>query len=190
MKKTLMALIAGCALVAGAAAPVLCADIVGTVHDADGNVVSGVEVSTSTQDGKSIGSAVTDSQGNYKINGVPSGLYYITLIPPSGSNLSGQSVASYVGGSGLTVNWGVAPGREPMASAMPGTHYKNAGPAGSALAYHSKPLGPVASDPVPSAQATPNCYFDFDGNCLACCQLFPNDPRCAGATSMKTPHCP
>ncbi len=140
MNKTLMALIAGCALALGFCRPALCADIVGTVLDANGNAVPGVKVSTSTQDGQSIGSAVTDGQGDYAIDGVSSGLYYITLTPPAGSDLRGQSVASYVGGMGLTVNWGVAPGREPVASAMPGINNSNPGP--SAIAFASKPKKP------------------------------------------------
>src|SRR5258708_40172182 len=119
MKKTLMALIAGCALLAGASAPALCADIVGTVLDANGNAVRGVMVSTSTRDGRNVGSAVTDGQGDYAINDVSSGLYYISLAPPAGSSVRGQSVASYVGGTGPTVNWGVAPGREAVPPAMP-----------------------------------------------------------------------
>jgi hypothetical protein len=140
MKKTLLALIAGCALVAGTAGPALCADIVGTVLDANGRAVAGVNVSTSTQDGQGIGSAVTDGQGDYTINDVSSGLYYITLAPPAGSDLRGQSVASYVGGNGLTVNWGVAPGRAPVATAMPGVSNNN--PGISAIASASKPVHP------------------------------------------------
>ena len=140
MKKTLMALIAGCALVAGAGSRALCADIVGTVLDANGRAVPGVKVSTTTQDGQSIGSAFTDGQGGYAIDGISSGLYYVTLNPPAGSDLRGQSVASYVGGNGLTVNWGVASGREPVASAMPGTTNNNPGP--SAIAFANGPKKP------------------------------------------------
>jgi hypothetical protein len=139
MKKTLMALIAACALVAGASAPAPCADIVGTVLNANGNAVPGVVVSTRTRDGQNVGSAVTDGQGDYAINDVSSGLYYITLAPPSGSDLRGQSVASYVGGTGLTVNWGVAPGRAPVATAMPGV---NNHPGTSLIASASKPVDP------------------------------------------------
>lgn len=95
----------------GAVSAALCAEIVGTVLDANGNTMPGVKVSTSTQNGQIIGSAVTDHQGDYAINDVSSGLYYVTLNPPAGSGLRGQSVASYVGGTGLTVNWAVAPGR-------------------------------------------------------------------------------
>jgi hypothetical protein len=148
MNKTLIAVIAGGALVAGAVTPALSAEIVGTVLDAKGNAVPGVKVSTSTQDGQSIGSAVTDGQGGYAINDISSGLYYITLSPPAGTDLRGQSVASYVGGMGLTVNWGVAPGREPVASAMPGVN--NSNPGISAIASASKP-----KDPPPGCKGMP-----------------------------------
>jgi len=153
MKKTLMALIAGCALVAGAGAPALCADIVGTVLDANGNAVRGVMVSTSTRDGQRIGSAMTNGQGDYAIDDVSAGLYYITLAPPAGSDLRGQSVASYVGGTGLTVNWGVAPGRAPVATAMPGV--TNNSPGLSAIASASKPVDPPPGCGVNGGTTTP-----------------------------------
>jgi carboxypeptidase family protein len=148
MKKTLVALIAGCALAAGTAAPVLCADIVGTVQNANGYAVPGVTVSTRTTDGQNVGTAITDSQGNYTIDGVATGLYYITLTPPPGSDLLGQSAASYVGDPGLTVNWGVAPGRPSVAMAMPGT--TNSNPGVGKLAQASGP-----KDPPPGCMGMP-----------------------------------
>ena len=89
--------------------------------DANANAVQDVQVSTSTQDGQSVGSAVTKGRGDYAINDVTSGLSYITLNPPAGTDLRGQSVASYVGGMGLTVNWGVAPGRDRWPRRCPGS---------------------------------------------------------------------
>jgi hypothetical protein len=145
MKKSLMALIAGCALAVGVCAPALCAEIVGTVQDANGNAVPGVKVSASTPNGQSIGSAVTDGQGGYAINGVSSGLYYIVLTPPAGSDLGGQNAASYVGDMGLTVNWAVAPGRQALASAMPGTTNNN--PGSSVIAGASLPVASSDSSP-------------------------------------------
>ncbi|HEV3112935.1 MAG TPA: carboxypeptidase-like regulatory domain-containing protein [Candidatus Binataceae bacterium] len=140
MNKLFVVLTAGCALLAAAISPAPCAEIVGTVLDANGNAVPGVRVSTTTQDGQRIGDAVSDGQGAYAIDDVSSGLYYITLAPPAGSDLHGQSVASYVGGTGLTVNWAVAPGREPVAAAMPGVNNDN--PGISAIAAASKPHHP------------------------------------------------
>ncbi len=148
MKRTSMALIAGFALMVGAASAALCAEVVGTVLDANGNAVPGVKVSTSTRDGQPIGSAITDGQGDYAIDDVSSGLYYLTLNPPAGSDIRGQSVASYVGGMGLTVNWAVAPGREPVASAMPGVTNKN--PGIGAIASAAKP-----KDPPPGCKGMP-----------------------------------
>jgi hypothetical protein len=84
-------------------------------------------VTTTTPAGQNIGSAVTDAQGRYAINGVSSGLYYIMLTPPAGANFGSQNAASYVGDPGLTVNWSVASGRQALATAMPGTTNNNPG---------------------------------------------------------------
>jgi Carboxypeptidase regulatory-like domain len=138
VNRTLIALITGCTLAMGFGGSALGADIVGTVRDANGNALPGLQLSTSTQDGQRIGSAVTDGRGDYVINNVSSGLYYITIAPPAGSNLPGQSVASYVGGMGLTVNWAVAPGREPIASAMPGINKNDPDPSAIAFADSDK----------------------------------------------------
>lgn len=148
MNKLFVGLIAGSALVAAAISSALCAEIVGSVLDANGNAVPGVKLSTTTQDGRRIGNAITDDQGAYAIDGMSSGLYYITLAPPAGSALLGQSVASYVGDRGMTVNWAVAPGREPLASAMPGVH--NGNPGISAIAAASK-----KDDPPPGCKGMP-----------------------------------
>jgi hypothetical protein len=64
----------------------------------------------------------------------------------------------------------VAPGREPVASAMPGTTTNTAsGP--STLA--------VASDDEESRE----CQKDFE--CEECCKKFPKDPRCIPQKSKK-----
>jgi hypothetical protein len=148
MKKSVLALIAGCALTVGAVSAALCAEIVGNVLDASGNAVPGVRVSTTTRDGQAVATAVTDGQGDYAIGDLSSGLYYVTLSPPAGSDVRGQSVATYVGGTGLTVNWAVAPGRAPVASAMPGVTNNNPG---IAIAAASKPADP----PPPGCQGMP-----------------------------------
>jgi len=148
MKKSLLALIVGCALMLGAVSAALCAQIVGTVLDASGNAVPGVRVSTTTRGGQPIAAAVTDGQGDYAIDDISSGLYYLTLNPPAGSDVHSQSVATYVGGTGLTVNWAVAPGRAPVASAMPGVTNNNPG---IAIAAAAKPKDP----PPPGCKGMP-----------------------------------
>jgi len=142
MKKTLMALIAGCAVLVGVSSRAVCADIVGTVLDASGSAVSGAMVSITTQDGLNTGSAITDAQGNYAIDNISSGLYHITLAPPAGAGARGQAVASYVGDMGQTVNWAVAPGREAVAFAMPGITKANPDLSGVAVASDSKDSPP------------------------------------------------
>jgi Carboxypeptidase regulatory-like domain len=145
MKKSLMALIAGCAFAAATCAPALCANIVGTVLNANGNAVPGATVSATTPNGQNVGSAVTNGQGAYSIDGVTSGLYYIMLTPPAGSNLVGQNAASYVGDTGLTVNWSVAPGRQALASAMPGITNISSGPS----SFNAVPLASNSSSIPP-----------------------------------------
>ena len=120
MKRSIIAFAAACLLALGLTTPSFCQDLVGTVVDQDGHAVSGAKIVTQSPDGQPIGSAVSDANGQYQINGVNAGEYFITLAP-AGTAGQGQTVASYVGNGGLTVNWAVAPGVAPVASAKAGT---------------------------------------------------------------------
>jgi hypothetical protein len=155
MKKSVLALIAGCALTVGAVSAALCAEIVGTVLNASGNAVPGVRVSTTTREGQPVAAAVTDGQGDYAIGDLSSGLYYVTLSPPAGSDVHSQSVATYVGGMGLTVNWAVAPGRAPVASAIPGVTNNNPGIAIAAASKPADPPPPGCKDELPGPPCGP-----------------------------------
>lgn len=120
MRRSIIAFAATCLLALGLSAPSFCQDLVGTVVDQDGHAVSGAKIVTQSPDGQPIASAVSDANGQYQIVGVNAGEYFITLAP-AGTAGQGQTVASYVGNGGLTVNWAVAPGVAPVASAKAGT---------------------------------------------------------------------
>ncbi|MGO9061616.1 MAG: carboxypeptidase-like regulatory domain-containing protein [Candidatus Binataceae bacterium] len=119
MSRSIVVLVAACLLAVGMTTPSFSQDLAGTVVDQDGHAVSGAKIITQTPDGQTIGSATSDSQGQYQIDGVNAGEYFITLAPAAAAG-QGQTVASYVGNGGLTVNWAVAPGVAPVASAKAG----------------------------------------------------------------------
>jgi len=120
MKRSIIVFAAACLIALGLTTPSFCQDLVGTVVDQDGHAVSGAKIVTQSPDGQPIGSAVSDSTGQYQIAGVGAGEYFISLAP-AGTAGQGQTVASYVGNGGLTVDWAVAPGVAPVASAKAGT---------------------------------------------------------------------
>ena len=119
MNKLLLVLAAGCALAIGFSLPAFSGDIVGTVMDANGNPLQGVQVIVKAQDSQMTGAAITNQTGQYEIGGLNSGRYYITL-DPKGTNLTGQTVESNLNDNGLTVNWAASPGRQAIATAQPG----------------------------------------------------------------------
>jgi hypothetical protein len=120
MKRSIIVFAAACLLAWGMTTAGFSQDLVGTVVDQDGHAVSGAKIVTQSPDGQPIGSAISDSNGQYQINGVNAGEYFVTLAP-AGTAGQGQTVASYVGNGGLTVNWAVAPGVAPVASANAGS---------------------------------------------------------------------
>jgi hypothetical protein len=125
MKKTLLGLAAGCALVSVGSFAVA-ADIVGTVVDASGLAVNGFKVSVADQSGQIAGNAITDLQGRYVIGGLRPGQYDIKLDPAT-ANLKGDTAVSYVNAKGLTVDWAVGPSRQAIATARPGTQQSTIG---------------------------------------------------------------
>jgi Carboxypeptidase regulatory-like domain len=154
MRTSILALVVGCLFAIGAGSQALCEDLVGTVVNRDGHAVQGVKIITHARDGQPTGSAVSDVQGQYSIADLQPGEYFITLDPGS-TNVQGQTVASYVGNAGLTVNWSVAMGLAPLASAQPGVQFAAASPAGS----NALPVGSTAlsksSDPPPGCKGMP-----------------------------------
>jgi hypothetical protein len=120
MKRSIIVFAAACLFALGINTPGFSQDLVGTVVDQDGHAVSGAKIVTQDPGGQTIGSTTSDSNGQYQINGVNAGEYLITMAP-AGTAGQGQTVAGYVGNGGLTVNWAVAPGIAPVASAKAGT---------------------------------------------------------------------
>ena len=119
MSRSIVVLIAAPVLALAIAAPAICEDLVGTVADRGGQAVQGVKIIAQSKDGTTQ-AATTDANGQYRIAGLDPGQYFITL-DPAGNGVQGQTVASYLGNSGLTVDWSVASGVSPLASAQPGT---------------------------------------------------------------------
>jgi hypothetical protein len=92
------------------------------------------------------GAAITDQQGQYEIQGLTSGEYYVTLDPKA-SNIPGQTVVTNLNDNGLTVNWAASPGRQPIATAQPGIHQ----------AWASNLSASAASDSANGDNSPPGC---------------------------------
>ncbi len=125
MSGSVLRLIAGGVMALAVATPAICQDLVGTVADSDGQAVQGVKIIANRRDGQITEAATTDASGQYRIPGLAPGEYLITL-DPAGTGVQGQTVVSYLGKPGLTVNWSVAAGLSPLASAQPGTQLASA----------------------------------------------------------------
>ena len=145
MSRSFLSLIAGCLLALAIATPAICEDLVGTVAGSNGQAVQGVKIIATSRNGQITEAATTDASGQYQIAGLTPGQYLITL-DPAGTGVQGQTVASYLGQPGLTVNWSVSPGLSPLASARPGTQLAAAGSVSSATAAMTA-----------SSQAPPGC---------------------------------
>jgi carboxypeptidase family protein len=146
MHRSLLALISTCALAMAIASPAICEDLVGTVANSAGHAVQGVKIVARSADGKISEAATSDAGGRYRIAGLGPGRYFITL-DPAGTGVQGQTVASYLGSTGLTVNWSVGPGISPLASAAPGAQL------GAPTSVSVAGAVPLAS----SGEDTPGC---------------------------------
>jgi hypothetical protein len=132
-----------------APAPATCGDLVGTVANGNGQAVQGVKVIVHSSDGQITEAATTDASGQYIISGLDSGQYLITL-DPAGTGFQGQTVAGYLGEAGLTVNWSVASGTSPLASAQPGVQLTSASTVSTSSAATT-----ASSDPPPGCNGMP-----------------------------------
>jgi hypothetical protein len=93
--------------------------VAGTVVDAQGNPVAGVQITVKDANGNIVGQAVTDPGGQYTVSNLPAGQYTLTLDPLK-TGFQGNTVVAFVGGEGLTVNWTVATNAAAIAAAAPG----------------------------------------------------------------------
>ena len=83
------------------------ANLVGTVLDAAGNPVQGIEITAKDPTGKIIGQSVTDAKGQYILKKLPVGEYDLTLDPKN-TGYQGATVVTSMVKEGLTVNWTVS----------------------------------------------------------------------------------
>ena len=98
----------------------LCADVVGTVSDVQGNPVQGVQITVQTPAGNVVAKAVTSTNGKYQIVGLNPGTYDCSLNPQHTGFKAGTAV-SYLDPKGLTLNWKVSTVASAIALASPGT---------------------------------------------------------------------
>ncbi len=129
--------------------PALGEDLVGTVADRDGRAVAGAKVVVHGADGAASGAATTDARGQYVISGLAPGQYFITLDAADGG-MQSQTVASYLGATGLTVNWSLSSAASPLASAQPGIQLTSAASINAGPAVMS-----AKADPPPGCKGKP-----------------------------------
>ncbi|MGH9352587.1 MAG: carboxypeptidase-like regulatory domain-containing protein [Terriglobia bacterium] len=113
-------------LILGTASLALCADIVGTVADANATPVQGVQIQVKNSSGKIFGAAVTDKTGHYHIAKLNPGQYEYALNTLNTGFKAGTAV-SYLPSNGLTLNWKLSKANVAIALAHPGTQTVVAG---------------------------------------------------------------
>jgi len=104
----------------------LCADIVGTVSDTQGNPVAGVQIAAQTVAGKVVAQVLTQADGKYKIPGLDTGTYDCKLNPLK-TGFKGGNASAQLGSKGLTINWKLSPTAPAIALAGEGTEVALAG---------------------------------------------------------------
>lgn len=104
---------------ASAASSVLCADIVGTVLDAEGNRVKGIEIAALRPTGQIAGHAVTNAGGDYRITHLEPSTYDFAL-DPAGTPFQPGTAVAFVGKEGVAINWRVSQTSDASAIAAPG----------------------------------------------------------------------
>ena len=85
-----------------------CADISGVVTGPGGKPVPGIKISVLDSSHNLLGSALTGTDGKYKISGVVPGTYTFTLNPMATPFKPGESVATLTD-LGLLMPWQVSP---------------------------------------------------------------------------------
>lgn len=104
----------------------LSADIVGTVSDAQGNPIPGVQITAQTPTGSVISQVLTGANGKYQINGLDPGTYDYVLNPLR-TGFKGGTAVSNLDPKGLTINWKLSPTAPAIAMASEGTEVALAG---------------------------------------------------------------
>ncbi|MBF6571120.1 MAG: carboxypeptidase regulatory-like domain-containing protein [Candidatus Binataceae bacterium] len=104
----------------------LCAEIVGTVSDTQGNPVQGVQITAQTSAGRVVGQAFSSANGKYQITQINPGTYDFLLNPLQSGFKAGSGVAD-LNSKGLTINWKLSPTAPALALASEGTEVALAG---------------------------------------------------------------
>lgn len=116
-RKLLVALIAGCFVLASGSAA-FSADVLGTVSDSHGDPVGGVQIEVRNVGGKPLGAGTTGSDGGYRIGGLASGTYAFVLEPRT-TGFKGGSAVAHLDSNGLIVDWRVSKIGPALALAKP-----------------------------------------------------------------------
>jgi hypothetical protein len=82
--------------------------------------VAEVKIVIKDPSGKALRETLTNGDGRYSLKNVNTGQYRLTLDPLQ-NPFQGETVVANLGSLGLTVNWMVAAGAAPIATARPGT---------------------------------------------------------------------
>jgi len=113
-------------LVVATASLALCAQVVGTVSDTQGNPVQGVQITAQTPAGKVLAQALSGANGQYQISGLNPGTYKYALNPLQTGFKAGTAVSD-LGPKGLTINWTLSATVPAIALASEGTEVALAG---------------------------------------------------------------
>jgi hypothetical protein len=96
-----------------------CAFVSGTILDPAGKGVASIKISAlDAKTGGTVGQAIADASGKYKISGLPTGTYEFFLDPGT-TGVKGGSAVDSVPEHGLIMNWNVSPEEDAMDSAAP-----------------------------------------------------------------------
>ncbi len=119
MVRRSVALILAALLWANAASAVLCADVVGTALDPEGNRVKGIKIAALSPTGQVAGEAVTNAGGDYRITHLEPSTHDFAL-DPAGTPFQPGTAVAFVGKEGMTINWKVSRTAEASAVGAPG----------------------------------------------------------------------
>ncbi|HUA36737.1 MAG TPA: carboxypeptidase-like regulatory domain-containing protein [Candidatus Binataceae bacterium] len=96
-----------------------CADIAGKVANSQDSPALPAHVSVKDKNGSIVGQADADSVGHYRIRGLSSGEYDITLNLP-GTKYLGQTIQTGLRPEGLCLDWRVSETAAALATGRPG----------------------------------------------------------------------
>ena len=113
-------------LVLATASLALCADIVGTVSDTQGNPIPGIQITAQTPTGNVVSQGLTGANGKYQISGLDPGTYNYVLNPLQ-TGFKGGTAVSDLNSKGLTIDWKLSPTAPAIAMASEGTEVAMAG---------------------------------------------------------------